>query len=230
MKKTNILIIEDDPAILNVARDNLQEDGYQVEWAKTMAEGRDRMIQSPPDLLVLDLSLPDGDGLELCRKLGSVPGLRAVPVFIMTAKSATEDIVAGLEAGAEDYIVKPFNMREFMARVRAMSRRHQPVGAPKKELVSGKLRLSTHTHEVWNDTQVVNLTLREFDVLRVLIQREGEALSREEIIFMAWEPSTVLALRVVDVHVSHLRSKLGAEGKRIETVPQVGFKLVAAKK
>jgi DNA-binding response OmpR family regulator len=230
MKKSSILMIEDDPAILAVARDLLEKEGYEVDSADTCAGGFQKLTHRQPDLLVLDLNLPDGDGLQLCRKLGASPAFREMPVMMVTARGATQDIVEGLEAGAHDYMVKPFNVREFVARVRSIVRRNPSPGPQGKDLASGKLRLSKGTHEVWNDGKPVTLTLREFDVLRVLLEDEGHVLTREDIIARAWGPSTSIAVRVIDVHVSHLRAKLGKEGKRVETVPQVGFKLALAKK
>ncbi|HXB98347.1 MAG TPA: response regulator transcription factor [bacterium] len=230
MKKLSILMIEDDPAILAVARDLLEKEGYEVDSADTCAGGFQKLSRKAPDLLVLDLNLPDGDGLQLCRRLGASPVFREVPVMVVTARGSTQDIVEGLEAGAHDYMVKPFNVREFVARVRSIVRRNPGPGPKEKELSSGRLRMSKGTHEVWNDGKPVTLTLREFDVLRVLMEDEGRVLSREDIIARAWGPATSIAVRVIDVHVSHLRAKLAKEGKRVETVPQVGFKLALAKK
>jgi two-component system alkaline phosphatase synthesis response regulator PhoP len=230
MKRPSILMIEDDPAILAVARDLLEKEGYEVDSSESCAGGFQKLSRRHPDLLVLDLNLPDGDGLELCRRLGASPVFRELPVMMVTARGATQDIVEGLEAGAHDYMVKPFNVREFVARVRSIVRRNPSPGPKEKDLATGKLRLSKSTHEVWNDGKPVTLTLREFDVLRVLMEDEGRVLSREDIISRAWGPATSIAVRVIDVHISHLRAKLGKEGKRVETVPQVGFKLSMAKK
>lgn len=229
MSKPKILIIEDDPAILGVARDLLVEEGYQVDSSETGQGGYQKLTEGPPDLVVLDLNLPDGDGLKLCRRLGNSPDYKDLPVLVVTARGSTQDIVDGLEAGAHDYMVKPFNNREFVARVRALVRRNQGLGPRDKELVSGKLKLSMSTHEVWCDSKPLNLTLREFDVLRVLMEQEGRVVTREDIISRAWGPVTSIEVRVIDVHVSHLRAKLGKEGKRVETVPQVGFKLAVPK-
>ncbi len=228
MRRARVLIVEDDPAILAVARDVLEKEGFEVDAAESLRLGQDKLLRLPPDLLVLDLNLPDGDGLQFCRRLASSPATRGLPVFITTARGATQDIVEGLEAGAQDYMAKPYNMREFAARVRAMARRSQPKAAGERDLVSGRLRLSPQSHGAWCEGRPVELTLREFEVLRVLMAREGEALRREDIIARAWGPSTAIVVRVIDVHVSHLRSKLGREGRRIETVPQVGFRLARA--
>jgi DNA-binding response OmpR family regulator len=232
MKKTKLLLMEQDQAILAVARDVLERDGYHVECAETFADGAALLRAGLPDLLVLDLELPGGDGLELCRGLSAQAGPRKPAIFLVTAKGTTDDIVLGLEAGAQDYMVKPqgtpFNVREFLARVRALSRRKSSAGSEEELLVSGGLRLSVHGHALWCYDKAVKLTLREFDVLRALMHNEGRVISRDEILNLAWEASSSLIRRVVDVHICHLRLKLGKEGERIETIPQMGFKLAAA--
>ncbi|HVZ81064.1 MAG TPA: response regulator transcription factor, partial [bacterium] len=153
-----------------------------------------------------------------------------MPVFILTARGSSEDIVRGLEAGAEDYLSKPFNEREFLARVRAILKRHSSTTPVKDEIISGKVRLSPTSHEVWCQDKPIALTLREFDILRIFLENPGKALSREEIVRLAWGPATAIVPKVVDVHVGHLRAKLGPEGKRVETVPQVGYKWVLSKR
>jgi DNA-binding response OmpR family regulator len=226
MKPISVLIIEDDPAILGPAEINLRKEGYLVRGARTLKEGKDEVAGQMPDLLVLDINLPDGNGLTLCRKLTTLPPIKGgLPVLVVTARGSTEDIVAGLEAGAQDYMVKPFNMREFLARVRAMIRNSTPVLQHKDDWVSGGLRLSEASHQAWRNDTPVNLTLREFDILAALAEHQGKALSREEIVGQAWGPSVFIVPRVVDVHIGHIRAKLGKLGKRIETVPQLGFRL-----
>jgi len=135
-----------------------------------------------------------------------------------------------LEAGAEDYLPKPFNEREFLARARAILRRKTPIAEKEDHILSGKIKMSPSFHEVWCSGKPVLLTLREFDILRVFLINPGKALTREEIVKMAWGPATAIVPKVVDVHIGHLRMKMGAEGKRIETIPQVGYKLSPPKK
>jgi DNA-binding response OmpR family regulator len=230
MNHAKILIIDDDPTVLALTKDLLLKEGYAVLAVSTGGEGWERLQKEDFDLLVLDLGLPDMDGLELCGKVKRDPRVRGLPVLILTARSSSDDVVKGLEEGAEDYLPKPFNEREFIARTRAILRRFSPSGPRTETLSSGKINMSLASHETWCSEKPVSLTLREFDILRVFLSHPGKALSREEIVAKAWGPTTATVPKVVDVHVGHLRVKLGGEGKRIETVPQVGYKLALPKK
>ena len=230
MTQASILVVEDDPAVSLITRDLFLKEGYAV---KTVANGREALQAigaSRFDLVVLDLELPDIDGIDICRSLKKDHPDAKVPVFILTARGSSEDIVKGLEAGAEDYLPKPFNEREFIARARAILRRQQPLMPKDDRITSGGIVLSPSAHEAGCGGKPLSLTLREFDILRVLLSNVGKAFTREEIVKMAWGPATAIVPKVVDVHVGHLRSKLGPEGKRIETVPQVGYKLALPKK
>jgi DNA-binding response OmpR family regulator len=230
MKKPSILMIEDDPAVSTLTRDLFIKEGYDVKTASSGAAGWNILQKEEFDLLVLDLGLPDMDGFDLCARIKRDPSRGKMPVFILTARGSSEDIVKGLEAGAEDYLPKPFNEREFLARARAILRRQAPLAEKQEQILSGKIKLSPAFHEVWCSDKPVLLTLREFDILRVFLENAGKALTREEIVKMAWGPATAIVPKVVDVHIGHLRVKLGLEGKRIETIPQVGYKLAPAKK
>ena len=226
MNRPRILIIEDDPNVSTVTQDLLLKEGYDVTAVNNGRDGWNTLSQGHFDLLVLDLGLPDMDGLDLCAQVKKDPLHRDLPVFVLTARGSSDDVVKGLEAGAEDYLPKPFNEREFIARARTILRRLSPRGPQSEALSSGKIRLSLDSHETWCSDKPVSLTLREFDILRVFLSNPGKALPREEIVRMAWGPATAIVPKVVDVHVGHLRLKLGSEGKRIETVPQVGYKLM----
>jgi two-component system alkaline phosphatase synthesis response regulator PhoP len=227
MTQALILIIEDDPSVLTLTRDLLLAENYRVETASNSKDGWDAVQRAKPDLLVLDLNLPDGDGLDLCRRLKKENAGRELPVFMLTARASSDDIVAGLEAGADDYLTKPFNEREFEARVRVILRRQNPeFSAPEEELLLGDLKLSLHSHKVLYKGKPVELTAREFDILRVLMSHPEKALTREDIVKFAWGPNTYLVPRVVDVHLGHLRGKLGAAGRKIETIPQIGYRIM----
>jgi DNA-binding response OmpR family regulator len=227
MTQALILIIEDDPSVLTLTRDLLLAENYRVETASNSKDGWDAIQRAKPDLLVLDLNLPDGDGLDLCRRLKKENAGRELPVFMLTARASSDDIVAGLEAGADDYLTKPFNEREFEARVRVILRRQNPeFSASEEELLLGDLKLSLHSHKVSYMGKPVELTAREFDILRVLLSHPEKALTREEIVKFAWGPNTYLVPRVVDVHLGHLRNKLGPAGKKIETIPQIGYRIM----
>ena len=225
MKQPHILIVDDDWTVLTLTRDLLLKEGYSVTAVSTGRDGWNTLQREEFDLLVLDLGLPDMDGLDFCAQAKKDPLRRDIPVFILTARSSSEDTVKGLEAGAEDYLQKPFNEREFVARVRAILRRLSPLNSKPEILSSGKIKLSLTSHEAWCADKPITLTLREFDILRIFLSNPGKAFSREEIVKMAWGPATAIVPKVVDVHVGHLRLKLGNEGKRVETVSQVGYKL-----
>ncbi|HJT25230.1 MAG TPA: response regulator transcription factor [bacterium] len=229
MGQPYILVVEDDPAVARITRDLFLKEGYTVTTVAKGADALKAVAGEEFDLLVLDLELPDMDGLEICEAVQKGPPARKMPVFILTARGSSEDIVKGLEAGAEDYLPKPFNEREFLARARAILRRKQPLTPKDDRILSGTIALSPSSHEAWCADKAVSLTLREFDILHVFLSSVGQALTREEIIKRAWGPATAIVPKVVDVHLGHLRSKLGAEGKRIETVPQVGYKLAPPK-
>lgn len=215
---------------MTLTKDLLVKEDYEVHVVSKGLAGWDFLQTERPDLLILDLGLPDIDGLTLCSRIKADPHSREVPVFILTARGSFDDIVRGLEAGAEDYLPKPFNEREFVARVQAILRRGTPLSPKNETVVSGKIKLSPSSHEAWCSDKPLVLTLREFDILKVFLSNPGKALTREEVIKQAWGPHTSIVQKVVDVHVGHLRGKLGVDGKRIETVPQVGYKLVPPKK
>jgi len=224
MKGVKVLVIEDDPSVSAVVRDLLVAEEYNVQVAGDLASGLAQAVQFRPQLIILDLNLPDGDGLKLCASLKESTSTRDIEIFMLTSRGTAEDIVRGLEAGAEDYLAKPFHQREFLARVRKILRRSQ--AAPASEAIaSGRLKL-----EPWLDNKPIRLTLREYEILQVLMEREGDALTRDDILRAAWGPSISIVPKVVDIHIGHLRQKLGAEGKRLATVPQVGYKLLPAGK
>ncbi len=230
MKHPSILMIEDDLSVSTLTRDLFSKEGYEIKTVSNGSDGWNALQREEFDLLVLDLGLPDMNGLDLCARIKRDPVHGKLPVFILTALGSSEDIVRGLEAGAEDYLPKPFNEREFLARARAILRRRKPSATQDEPLVSGKIKLSLSSHEAWCSENPIQLTLREFDILRIFLGNPSKALTREEIVKMAWGPATAIVPKVVDVHIGHLRLKLGTEGKRIETVPQVGYKLIPPKK
>lgn len=230
MIQKSILVVEDDPAVSMITRDLFIKEGYRVTTVAKGADALKAVAGTAFDLLVLDLQLPDIDGIDVCMRIKKDHPDKNVPIFILTARGSSEDIVKGLEAGAEDYLPKPFNEREFLARARAILRRPQALTPKDDRITSGEIVLSPSAHEVGCCGKPVSLTLREFDILHVFLSNVGKAFTREEIVKMAWGPATAIVPKVVDVHVGHLRSKLGLEGKRIETVPQVGYKLAPPKK
>jgi two-component system phosphate regulon response regulator PhoB len=228
MKGSMVLVVEDDVAVLRLTSDLLRGEGCRVMGAATLEEGWSLASKHLPALVVLDWQFPKGSGLDLCKKLKASPITKAAGVFMLTARGASNDIVEGLKAGADDYMPKPFHEQEFLARVEALLRRFQPATRPAKvELESGALRLSRSSRKAWNGEEELRLTLREFELLSVLMQRPGEALSRDELIQAAWGPGTAIVAKAVDVHITHLRAKLTSEAARIKSVPQVGYRLDA---
>lgn len=227
MKGSIVLVVEDDLAVSRMTCDLLIGEGCQTLAAVTLEEGWTLAAKHQPALVVLDLQFPKGNGLDLCKKLKTSPITKAGGVLMLTARGASEDIVAGLKVGADDYLPKPFHEQEFLARVEALLRRFQPASKPAKaEFSAGPLRLSRSSRQVWAGEEELHLTLREFELLSVLMQRPGEALSREELIEVAWGPGTAIVAKAVDVHITHLRTKLGIAGAFIKSVPQVGYRLV----
>lgn len=228
MKGAKVLVVEDDPAVLRITTDLLSGDGCEVMTAMTLEEGWTKAMAQPPSLIVLDLQFAQGNGLDFCKRLKADDKLKDCAVFMLTARSASEDIVAGLKVGADDYLAKPFHEQEFLARVEALLRRFQPASPPSKhpgDLQTGKLRISRAARQVWVGEQEIRLTLREFELLYCLAEKEGTAMTREEILVAAWGPQVAVVSKAVDVHMTHLRAKLGAEGKRIKSVSQVGYRM-----
>jgi phosphate regulon transcriptional regulator PhoB len=220
-----VLIVEDEPDIRDLLVFHLQREGYHVIHARTGAEALRLVRAEPPDLVLLDLMLPEVDGLEVCRRLRQDPATRALPIVMLTARGDEVDRVLGLELGADDYVVKPFSPRELVARVRAVLRRARPE-AGSAPLVVGHLVIDAAAHQVTVGGAAVSLTRKEFDLLRALLEAQGRVLSREYLLDHVWGYTAAgeIESRTVDVHVRRLRQKLGAEGQRIGTVTGVGYR------
>lgn len=221
-----VLIVEDEPDIRDLLAFHLEREGYQVSKSRTGIDALRQISASPPDLVLLDIMLPELDGLEVCRRLRRESATAALPIVMLTAKGDEVDRVLGLELGADDYIVKPFSPKELVARVRAVLRRARPAdaGGP---LVSGRLVIDPGRHAVTAAGAPVTLTPKEFDLLRALVEARGRVLSREFLLDRVWgyAAASEIESRTVDVHVRRLRMKLGDEGRRIETVKGVGYRL-----
>lgn len=226
---TRILIVDDEPAIVEVLAYNLRRANYEVLIAR---DGEEALVQAgrgQPDLIILDLMLPRLDGLEVCRALRRE---RDVPIIMLTARDAEVDRVVGLELGADDYVVKPFSVRELMARVKNVLRRAAPGPAPKEAvpapIQAGALTIDATRHEArWYDADL-DLTALEFDLLHTLARHAGQVLSREQLLEQVWGYDYYGDLRVVDAAIKRLRAKLrravpGAEP--ISTIRSVGYKL-----
>ena len=221
-----VLVIEDEPDIRELLAFHLEREGYTVTRSGSGAEGLRLARAAPPDLILLDLMLPEVDGFEVCRRLRQDPVTQAVPLVMLTARGDEVDRVLGLELGADDYVVKPFSPREVVARVRAVLRRSRPT-AGTTPVTIGPLQIDAAAHTVSVEGSAVNLTRREFDLLRALVEARGRVLSREFLLGRVWGYTAAgeIESRTVDVHVRRLRQKLGPAGLLIGTVTGVGYRL-----
>jgi phosphate regulon transcriptional regulator PhoB len=221
----DVLVVEDERDIRDLIVLHLTREGFRCRTAATGREALQAVRSMRPDLIVLDLMLPELSGLEVCRRLRSDPASAALPIIMLTAKTDEVDRVVGLEIGADDYVLKPFSPKELVARVRALLRRAHRVEA-RPTLAAGRLSLDFGRHLVTLDGQPVALTPKEFELLHVLMEAAGRVLSREYLLDRVWGYARAdeIESRTVDVHVRRLRAKLGAEGTRIVTVKTVGYR------
>src|SRR5687768_9213630 len=217
-----VLIVEDDAEIADVLRRSLRNEGYEVQTAGDGPAALASAADFVPDLVVLDLGLPGMDGLEVCASLRAEGD---VPILILTARAETEDRVAGLDSGADDYLVKPFERQEFLARVRALLRRRPPRGSA--QLTVGDLRLNPDTREVRRDQRPVELTKREFELLEYLMRNERLVISRERLLEEVWGYDPMDSTNTIDVFISNLRRKLeeGGESRVLHTKRGAGYVL-----
>jgi DNA-binding response OmpR family regulator len=222
MNSKSILIVEDDPALMRGLKDNFETEGYQVRTAKDGQKGLDAVLSEPPDLLLLDLMLPKVNGYEVCRQVRSHK--LEMPIIMLTAKGQEEDIIRGLELGADDYVTKPFSIRELMARVKAFLRR-QETEPPNYEF--GNFRLDLTAHKLFKKGVEVDLTAKEFRLLEFFVKRSGRALTRDGILDAVWGNEVIVTDRSVDRCVTTLRSKIEREPKSpvfIQTIRDIGYR------
>jgi two-component system phosphate regulon response regulator PhoB len=219
-----ILVVDDEPDLLELVRFNLDRAGFRVETAATGEEALARLRRSIPDLLVLDLMLPDLSGEEVCRRLRADPGLSGLPVIMLTAKSEEVDRVVGFELGADDYVTKPFSPRELVLRVKALLRRSHETTAFSAPLERGPLRLDPERHRCAVNGDEVDLTAKEFQLLESLMRRPGRVMTREKLLDEVWGSDIAVTSRTIDTHLKRLREKLGVAAKLIETVRGLGYR------
>lgn len=224
--KQEILIVEDDESIASFQRMYFREAGYAVTIASTGAEALSLLSGAPPALVVLDLGLPDMDGLDICKRIRDTSN---TPVLIVTARDEDVDRIVGLEVGADDYVAKPFHPKELVARAKAILRRANPDSSASTDQVItyGDLTVDAGRREVTVAGQEATLSPKEFDLLWELLVQKGHVLSREQLLKRVWGYSNVVETRTVDVHVRQLRQKLG-ESCPISTVWGVGYKIPVA--
>lgn len=223
-----ILVVDDEEDILELVRYNLTKNGYEVDGAASGEEALNKARTRPPDLIILDLMLPGVDGLDVCKMLKSDPKTSFVPIIMLTAKSEDADIVAGLELGADDYVVKPFSPRVLLARMKAVLRRRsgvEDVAVSSKPVVrSGQIEINLERHEAKVSGNLLNLTATEFAILHFLISNPGRVYTRNQIIEGVKGDDYPVTERSVDVQIVALRKKLGAYGSDIETVRGIGYR------
>ncbi len=229
--KPHILIVEDEPAQVEMLRYNLESEGYRVSVAMDGKEALLRVTEEVPDLVVLDWMLPEVSGIEICRRLRERPDTRMLPIILLTARGEEGDRVRGLDSGADDYVVKPFSPDEMIARVRAVLRRSRP-GLSGEKLEHGGITVDLETYRVTRNEHPVTLGPTEFRMLRVLMERPGRVLSREQLLDQVWGRDIYVEPRTVDVHVGRLRKALNAAGKEdaIRTVRGAGYAMEDAAK
>jgi two-component system, OmpR family, phosphate regulon response regulator PhoB len=222
-----ILIVEDEPDLLRSLEYNFRQAGFGVIAASTGAQAVRLAQAQSPDIVLLDLMLPDIDGTEVCRQLRSGPRTRPIPIIMVTAKGDEVDRIVGFELGADDYVTKPYSIRELLLRVRAVLRRNErgPVG---ETLEIGMLVIDPEAHRVHVDGEEVTLTALEFRLLSALATAVGRVKTREALLNEVWGLHLNVETRTVDTHVKRLREKLGSAGALVQTVRGVGYRLVSS--
>ncbi|HEY7954924.1 MAG TPA: response regulator transcription factor [Polyangia bacterium] len=224
-----ILIVDDEPDLRALLDFNLRQAGFRTAEAASGAEALARARALKPALVLLDLNLPDLAGTEVCRLLKAEPHTRAIPILMLTARGSEADRILGLELGADDYVAKPFSVREVMLRVEAICRRSlsesERASKTHRRLTAGPIELDLETYLARVDGTVVPLTLLEFRLLAYLIEGRGRVRTRDALLAEVWNASPEIETRTIDTHVKRLRDKLGAAGERIETVRGIGYRL-----
>ncbi|GBF51550.1 response regulator [Leptospira ryugenii] len=220
-----ILVVDDEEDIANLIQFHLEEEGFQVEVCHNGMEVLGRLEKNLPDGMILDLMLPGIGGLDLCKRIKEkYPQL---PILMVTAKTGETDVVLGLELGADDYIKKPFNIRELVARVRTVTRRNAESAAVVEKVgpvSSGKIQMNPTAHKVYVDGKEVELTLIEFKILQLFLSNPGVAFSRDKLLDRIWGKDVFVTDRTVDVNIKRLRDKLLSEKERLETIRGVGYR------
>ena len=222
---SHILVIDDEPDILELVRFSLSQEGFSVETAATGTEGLACVASRLPDLVVLDLMLPDISGTEVCRQLRSQKETAELPVLMLTARGEEVDRVVGFELGADDYVTKPFSPRELALRVKAVLRRSAPsTSSAERILTHGDLAVDLERHRCKVAEAEIDLTAKEFGLLSMLMHRPGRVFTREKLLDELWGSEVTVTHRTVDTHMKRLREKLGDAGSYVHTVRGVGYR------
>lgn len=223
-----IYCVEDDASIRELVVYTLNSTGFQAEGFDNSKDFFQMVAVKPPELVLLDIMLPDEDGVAILKKLKHSPATQAIPVIMVTAKSAEYDKVIGLDSGADDYVTKPFGMMELISRIKAVLRRSVPKELANEQTV-GDVTINVDKHSVTAHGETVALTLKEFQLLRVLMENPGVVLTRDKLLETVWGYDFDGETRTVDVHIRTLRQKLGSSGAMIETVRGIGYRVGGVK-
>lgn len=222
--KSKILVVDDEPDALELLGFKLREAGFEPIFADDGAGALTSVRAEKPDLIVLDLMLPEIDGLEVCKILRRDPATATIPILMLTAKAAEMDRVLGLELGADDYVTKPYSPRELVLRIRKLLKRGQPADEASEYLRIGALEIDVAKHEARVEGKPVTLTATEFNLLHVLAKRRGRVQTRERLLQDVWGYETAIDTRTVDTHMRRLREKIGVVADHIETIRGVGYR------
>ena len=224
MSRAKILVVDDDPDILSLVRYNLEREGFSVLTAANGQDALQLVHSQPPQAIILDLMLPEVDGLEVSRQIKRDPSLSDIPIIMLTAKGEEVDRVVGFELGADDYITKPFSPRELVLRLKAILKRSSSREEPIRKLSLEDLEIDLDRHQVWIGGEEISLTVIEFGLLSTLASRRGRVQTRDRLLADVWNYDSDVDSRTVDTHIRRLRSKLGRWAEAIETVRGLGYR------
>lgn len=222
--KPLILVVEDEPDAMELIAFNLEAAGFRIAKASTGNEALKAVAKKPPDLIVLDLMLPELDGMEVCKLLRRDSATARIPILMLTAKAEEIDRVLGFELGADDYVTKPFSPRELVLRVKSLLRRSQSPEETAEVIRVGELCIDIPKHRVTVGGKAVELTVTEFNLLLLLAQRRGRVQSRERLLQDVWQYDAAIDTRTIDTHVRRLREKLGVAARYVDTVRGIGYR------
>ena len=224
--KSKVLVVDDEPEAVELVEFNLKGAGYEVSTASDGAEALNKARRIQPNLVILDVMMPEIDGMEVCKLLRRDPATSNIPIIMLTAKASEVDRVLGLELGADDYVVKPFSPRELVLRVKKLLDRGKPAEAAKEKMVFGDLVIDMPRHAVFWKGKEIELTATEFKLLVTLAQRKGRVQSRDTLLRDVWGYESMIDTRTVDTHMRRLREKLGLASKYLDTLRGVGYRFV----
>ena len=219
-----VFIVEDEPDLRDTLKYNLENEGFSVEAFSNGEDFLSSVDKNKPNLVILDLMLPGASGLDVCRELRSNENYDGIGIVMLTAKSEEIDRIVGFELGADDYVTKPFSVRELILRVKVLLKKRTDDGANEQILEFGPILMNLDAHEVSIDGKIVNLTALEFKLLKHLLKRKGRVQTRDQLLGDVWGYSSEVTTRTVDTHIKRLREKLGEPGDLIQTIRGVGYR------